>query len=721
MKKKLTVLAIMCVILIVLGGINSNVFFGTQYLTTKPGFGYTVSSGVTWWDCNWSYNKKITIDHTKVQSDQDYFPVLIYESSDPDLVAHAQSDGDDILFVDAGQTVQLHHEIEKYNSVTGELSIWVEVAHLLSTSDTVIYMYYGNPDCSSQQNVEGTWNSNYAMVQHLNETSGTHGDSTSNNNDGTIVGGVTQGTSGRSVLDGSDQFSGGIDQYISFGNQSSLTPSSVTLEAWVKDPPIGGAECYDEKTQILTLDGWKYFSDLTDDDVVLTFNQSTGKQEWQRPLDRAVFNHNGTMYRITTEKGDLLVSPKHNVYAWMGNAASFLNMVQDCSSPQMVNSFASDYDRCSDLSVWNTSIVDNIGTLFCSLNATSSDHIGQWYDNANAKYGSSFVSAPCGESACAFDNNALYSSLGIVRISCLSNESKKLNSGSVRFFEYLKIFPFISVSSFNTKSGDISMQSQLSNSSMRYFRAESGLKKEKSIFASTTRRFGSMLQSPCRFATLRFNSSASLSACSSDNFDLEHMSSAMENSSRRTNSLTTFASAGSNRSFNVDGMWTFTTTSAIHKREYQDYLNVMNFDLTPITDVYEKMQPGEPVFFLDANGTPMSVSSIQKESYDGFIYDVDVPNDIVLVRRGDGSAFWSGNSDSPIDHATHQPMLCYTQKEYTGASAQTVAPENEKDGGGSVDWWNPFSVFKIFTTFLFGDKKPEITPLEPAKLVEVDP
>ncbi len=237
MKKKLAALAVMCVILIVLGGINTNVFFGTQYLTTKPGFGYTVSSGVTWWDCNWSYNKKITIDHTKVQSDQDYFPVLLYESSDADLVAHAQSDGDDILFVDAGQTVQLHHEIEKYNSATGEFSIWVEVAHLLSTSDTVIYMYYGNPDCSSQQNIVGTWNSNFAMVQHLNETSGVHTDSTSNNNNGTVVGGVTQGTSGRSVLDGSDQFNGDVDQYVSFGNQTSLTPSSVTVEAWVKDPP----------------------------------------------------------------------------------------------------------------------------------------------------------------------------------------------------------------------------------------------------------------------------------------------------------------------------------------------------------------------------------------------------------------------------------------------------------------------------------------------------
>lgn len=47
--------------------------------------------------------------------------------------------------------------------------------------------------------------------------------------------------------------------------------------------------------------------------------------EWQKPMDRVVFSYNGTMYRVTTDNGDLLVSPKHNVYTWMGNAASFLD------------------------------------------------------------------------------------------------------------------------------------------------------------------------------------------------------------------------------------------------------------------------------------------------------------------------------------------------------------------------------------------------------------
>ncbi|MCX6665847.1 MAG: hypothetical protein NT038_07320 [Euryarchaeota archaeon] len=58
---------------------------------------------------------------------------------------------------------------------------------------------------------------------------------------------------------------------------------------------------------------------------------------------------------------------------------------------------------------------------------------------------------------------------------------------------------------------------------------------------------------------------------------------------------------------------------------------------------------------LDQNGTIIPVSSLQKEAYDGMIYDVDVPNDIVLVRRGNGSAFWSGNSNTQLQQ--FQPSI----------------------------------------------------------------
>ena len=43
----------------------------------------------TWWDANWSYRKKITVDHDMVDVDLENFPVLFHNIS-LDFVSHAQ-------------------------------------------------------------------------------------------------------------------------------------------------------------------------------------------------------------------------------------------------------------------------------------------------------------------------------------------------------------------------------------------------------------------------------------------------------------------------------------------------------------------------------------------------------------------------------------------------------------------------------------------------------
>jgi len=103
-----------------------------------------------WWNYDWTYRKKITIDHTKVAADLTGFPVLV-ETTDSDLASHAQNDGDDIAFVD-GSGGQLAHEIEFYGGGSGHLVAWVRVPSLSSTVDTVLYMYYGKSDAPSQEN-----------------------------------------------------------------------------------------------------------------------------------------------------------------------------------------------------------------------------------------------------------------------------------------------------------------------------------------------------------------------------------------------------------------------------------------------------------------------------------------------------------------------------------------------------------------------------------------
>jgi len=147
-------------------------------------FGATASG---WYDTGWQYRKEITIDNTKVSASLSDFPVLI-DIIDADLASNAQADGDDILFTDDSD-VKLSHEIELYNSTTGHLVAWVKVPSLSSSIDTVIYVYYGNSSVGSQQDVNNVWDSDFVMVQHLEEASGNVLDSTTNGNNGIPVGG----------------------------------------------------------------------------------------------------------------------------------------------------------------------------------------------------------------------------------------------------------------------------------------------------------------------------------------------------------------------------------------------------------------------------------------------------------------------------------------------------------------------------------------------------
>jgi hypothetical protein len=166
-----------------------------------------------------------------VDADLTDFPVLI-DVTDSDLPLHAQPDGDDIAFTDSVGN-QLYHEIESYSNDTGHLVAWVNVPFLSSTIDTTVYMYYGNPGAEDQQDSHNVWDSHNMMVQHLNEESGLHYDSTFNGNDGTVYSTVDQGTLGK--IDGADKFTR-VGGYVEVPHSSTISgfDTAFTASFWVK-------------------------------------------------------------------------------------------------------------------------------------------------------------------------------------------------------------------------------------------------------------------------------------------------------------------------------------------------------------------------------------------------------------------------------------------------------------------------------------------------------
>ena len=201
------------------------------------------SWGKNWWHSSWKYRKLITIDSSKVAADHTNFPVLIYNTSDSDLASNAQNDGDDIAFVlYDDNTTKLNHEIQSFDNSTGKLITWVNVPSLSGSSDTKIWMYYGNPAANNQENAPGVWNSNYISVWHLDESPNDemigHYDSTSNNNNGipkNFQDGGGGSTNAIGKIGGADYFAGD-DDWIEIPHSSSLVVSGnqVSLSAWVK-------------------------------------------------------------------------------------------------------------------------------------------------------------------------------------------------------------------------------------------------------------------------------------------------------------------------------------------------------------------------------------------------------------------------------------------------------------------------------------------------------
>lgn len=145
----------------------------------------------------YSYRRTISIESDNVDGSYSHvdFPVLISTTTSwLKTTANGgyvnNTNGYDIVFSTNTQgSSNLDHEIEKYDGDTGEIVMWVEVPSVSPDTDTDIYIFYGSSTiATSQEDITGTWNSDYKLVQHFNETANDQLDSTSNDNDGTFNG-----------------------------------------------------------------------------------------------------------------------------------------------------------------------------------------------------------------------------------------------------------------------------------------------------------------------------------------------------------------------------------------------------------------------------------------------------------------------------------------------------------------------------------------------------
>jgi len=194
----------------------------------------------------WQFYNEITINASMTpNADQSDFPLLIYKSNDSYLASNAQADGDDLLFTLSDGETKLSHEIEKFDSSTGELAAWVKIPTLSHATNTVIHLYYGNAAAANQENINDVWSNNYLGVWHLDESPANgvagHLNSTSNTLHASpygFDGSADSTTDEAGRISGGDKFDG-TDDLVEIlnavdGTVLDLKTSNFTTSIWVK-------------------------------------------------------------------------------------------------------------------------------------------------------------------------------------------------------------------------------------------------------------------------------------------------------------------------------------------------------------------------------------------------------------------------------------------------------------------------------------------------------
>jgi hypothetical protein len=188
-----------------------------------------------WYDSNWTYRKKITIDNTKVSANHVDFPVYV-DLSDVGTTNMNGDCGDIRMTTSDGET-----EVAREVVDCDELHFLAD-DNLSSSADKDYYIYYGNASASdyatdATYGAENVW-TDYEAVYHLAEDpSGTAPqiiDSTASSTDGTSEGSMTSGNLVSAKIGQGLDFDGSNDA-IDLGTPSALyLENTFTVQGWLK-------------------------------------------------------------------------------------------------------------------------------------------------------------------------------------------------------------------------------------------------------------------------------------------------------------------------------------------------------------------------------------------------------------------------------------------------------------------------------------------------------
>jgi biopolymer transport protein ExbB len=231
-----------------------------------------VNPADAWWNDNWQYRKKITLDTTSDGADISEgvgnVPVLIRLHTGNFNFTNAKENGEDIRFVGSDDQTLLKHHIERYDTFDEIALVWVKVPRLpVASKSELIYMYYGNKEAMGGQDSKGTYDGAQVVVYHLDEVEGAPKDRTANENHASDFSG---GQGLPSVIGNGISLNGAGDKMVIPASPTLDFKNGFTFSTWIR--MVGSqSDAYllareqEDKYIIIGIEGTKLYCRFSDE------------------------------------------------------------------------------------------------------------------------------------------------------------------------------------------------------------------------------------------------------------------------------------------------------------------------------------------------------------------------------------------------------------------------------------------------------------------------
>ena len=185
------------------------------------------------WVPGYTYKSLVRVGGSQVCGSTTHtnFPIMVNITADFLKPAPAglitNSNGYDIIFTASDGTTILDHQIDHYNSVTGEYVAWVKIPALAPGVDNDLYMYYGNNSVAADPSTTNTWSGDFNTVYHFQNNN--FNDATAN-----AINSTDNGTLPVAAHIGEGRDFDGTTSYIQTNSNILATANNFTISLWFK-------------------------------------------------------------------------------------------------------------------------------------------------------------------------------------------------------------------------------------------------------------------------------------------------------------------------------------------------------------------------------------------------------------------------------------------------------------------------------------------------------